>query len=344
MHIPHSRPHFGQPFEDASQAVIHSGFLAQGKATAALEEYLQSQLAGQAVLAVDSGTSALMLAIRGLAKGKKYARIGIPAYACASLLFAVKNAGGIPVFMDCNQDLCLDKEAAMRAAKTLDILILVHPFGMVEPLVNAHFGCPVIEDLAQSAGAKWQGKSLGTFADVSIGSFYATKPWGGAYGGFVSSKDKTLITSIAKMTNPDQAGLQQDYAGHHQLSNLHATLAQVRLTHADSETQQRQAWITKYDSILKNYAVTPVRGIQGNAFRYISRSEQSAAHVIQTLQGLGIVAMRPVQQPLHHVINGQPCPQADAAWQYCISLPLLHDMNEQEFLWLQQGLATCFKP
>lgn len=344
MHIPHSRPHFGQSFEGAAQAVVHSGFLAQGEATAALEQHLQSQLSGQAVLAVDSGTSALMLAIRGLTKHKKDARIGIPAYACASLLFAVKNAGGIPVFMDCNQDLCLDKEAAMHTAQTLDVLVVVHPFGMIEPLASEHFDCPVIEDIAQSAGATWQGKALGTFADVSIGSFYATKPWGGAYGGFVSSKDKSFIALIAKMTNPDQADLQQDYVGHHQLSNLHAALAQVRLTHADSETQQRQAWITKYDTILKNYAVTAICGIQGNAFRYIIRSEQPASDVIQTLQGLGIAAMCPVQQPLHHAIKGEACPQADVAWQHCISLPLLHDMNEQEFLWLQQGLATCFKP
>jgi len=345
MQIPHSRLRFGKPFEQAAQQVIQSGFLAQGDVTTALTQTLQAQLSGQAVLAVDSGTSALMLAIRALSKGKKYPRVGIPAYACASLLFAVKSAGGIPVLMDCNANLTLDAKQAHHTAKGLDVLVLVHPFGMVEPLVAEHFDCPVIEDIAQSAGAIWQEKAVGTFADVCIGSFYATKPWGGAYGGFISSKDESLIQSISKMTNPDQADLQQNYVGHHQLSNIHAALAQVRLDHAKAEQQQRQIWAAKYDKILANHtSVTPITGIQGNAFRYIFRSEQTAEDVIQTLQQMGINATRPVQQPLHHAISDANCPQADKAWQYCVSLPLLHDMNEQEFSLLQQGIATCFKP
>jgi len=345
MQIPHSRLRFGKPFEQAAQQVIQSGFLAQGDVTTALTQTLQTQLSGQAVLAVDSGTSALMLAIRALSKDKKGARVGIPAYACASLLFAVKNAGGIPVLMDCTANLTLDSEQAHHTAEDLDVLVLVHPFGMVEPLVNEHFDCPVIEDIAQSAGAIWQSKAVGTFTDVCMGSFYATKPWGGAYGGFISSKGEPLIKSITKMTNPDQADLQQNYVGHHQLSNIHAALAQVRLDHAVAEQQQRQIWAAKYDKILINYtSVTPITGIQGNTFRYIIRSEKTAEDVIQILQQLGINAMRPVQQPLHHAISDANCPQADKAWQYCVSLPLLHDMNEQEFSLLQQGIATCFKP
>jgi len=345
MQIPHSRLSFGKPFEQAAQQVIQSGFLAQGDVTTALTQTLQNRLSGQAVLAVDSGTSALMLTIRALVKGKKHARVGIPAYACASLLFAVKGAGATPVLMDCNANLTLDAEQAHNTAKTLDVLVLVHPFGMIEPLVSEHFNCPVIEDIAQSAGAIWQDQPVGTFADISIGSLYATKPWGGAYGGFISSKDEVLIQSVTTMTNPDQAELQQDYVGHHQLSNIHAALAQVRLDHAGAEQQQRKTWAARYHEALANYTtVPPITGIQGNAFRYIIRSEQTAEVVIQTLQQLGIKAMRPVQQPLHHAISGANCPQADKAWQYCVSLPLLHDMTEQEFSLLQQGIATCFKP
>ncbi|MDQ6981078.1 MAG: DegT/DnrJ/EryC1/StrS family aminotransferase [Ghiorsea sp.] len=342
--IPHSRLSFGKPFAQAAQQVIQSGFLAQGDVTTALTHTLQTQLSGQAVLAVDSGTSALMLAIRALSKGKKGARVGIPAYACASLLFAVKNAGATPVFMDCTTNLTLDAEQAHTTTKDLDILVLVHPFGMIEPLVREQFNCPVIEDIAQSAGAIWQGKAVGTFTDVCIGSLYATKPWGGAYGGFISSKHVDLIQSVTKMTNPDQADLQQDYVGHHQLSNIHAAVAQVRLSRADAEQQQRQTWTNRYHALLNNDAVTPICGIQGNHFRYIIRSEKTAADVIQTLQQQGINAMRPVQQPLHHATPDTNCPQADKAWQYCVSLPLLHDMNEQEFSLLSQGLATCFKP
>ncbi len=338
-HLPHSRPRFGKAFADAAQQVVQSGILAQGEATTALEQSLAAKLGGQAVLAVDSGTSALMLAIRALINDKKQARVGIPAYACASLLFAVKHAGAIPVLMDCTANLTLDAEQALHTAKHLDVLVLVHPFGMVEPLVQAHVDCPVIEDIAQSAGACMDGKPVGSFGDVCVGSLYATKPWGGAYGGFVGSRDQALLDSIRGMTNPDTADLQAPYAGHHQLSNIHAALAATRLVQAEAEAQQRKAWVARYDACVQDLAVTPIGGIQGNAFRYIIRTQGAAGALIKHLQAQHIMAMRPVRQPLHHGSNAS-CPQADQAWQDCVSLPLLADMTDEEFNHMRQGLHT----
>ncbi len=346
LNIPHSRPLFGQPFETAAAKVVHSGILAQGRETKALELIIIQLLRHRHVLAVDSGTSALMLAIRSLTKNKQHARIGIPSYACASLLFAVKAAGAQPVFMDCNQHLCLDKSSALETAKTLDVLVLVHPFGMADPLAAETFPCPVIEDIAQSVGATIDGKAVGTFAAISIGSLYATKPWGGAYGGFISCQSQSHLNAIKQMCDPDQAALNLPYAGHHQLSNLHATMAIQRINIADREQEQRQLLAQKYDNIITTTSATVIRPAtftSGNHFRYIIRCEQKAETVIARFNQLGIDAKRPVRQPLHQTDSEAVLPHTLDAWQHCVSLPMLANMNEAEYRYIQQNMEQCLR-
>jgi len=347
--IPHSRPIFGQPFTNAVIDVIHSGHLACGDNTTHLEQHISSELHMNHVVAVDSGTSALMLSIRALTRGKKNARIGIPAYACASLLSAVKASGALPVFMDCNESLTLDKNQALKTIKTLDVLILVHPFGLVEPLIagplfTAALACPVIEDIAQSAGATLNHKMVGTFGDLCIGSFYATKPWGGAYGGFISSNKSELVDFCRTMINPDCTISDATYVGHHQLSNIHAALANQRLYQAPDELTKRQHWALEYDTLFENIAATPIKTAKNttsNAFRYIVRSQLNADTVIQRFRNLDIIASKPVSQTLYHNsdVNFQ---QADLAFKHCVSLPLLSNMNDEEFNRMQQGIQTCF--
>ncbi len=339
MLIPHSRPVFGHIFEHAVTQIVQSGQLAQGKATTILEQHISQYLSVPHTLAVDSGTSALMLAIRALTNNKALARIGIPAFACASLVFAVKNAGAIPVFIDCTKHLTLDAEQTLMISKTLDVLVLVHPFGMVEPLVQEHFACPVIEDIAQSVGATLHGQQVGTFTEMCIGSHHATKPWGGAYGGFIASHDPDLIDKCKAMTNPDTANLSAAYIGHHQLSSIHAVLAYTRIQQAEQDYIKRASWIKKYDALFEQASATPISGItnsQANHFRYIVRCEQDIANIIPLFHHMGIRVARPIQTPLHQ------SKVALDAWQHSLSIPVLADMSQAEFAYLQQGIQTCF--
>lgn len=345
IEIPHSRPAFGQAFEDAALKVIQSGFVTQGQETKALEQDISLKLRQRHVLAVDSGTSALMLAIRYLTGNKVGAKVGIPAFACASLLFAVKAAQATPVFMDNETSLCLNKTQAMKTAKDLDVLILVHPFGLVEPLVTEHFPCPVIEDIAQSVGATIHGQSVGTFTEMSIGSLYATKTWGGAYGGFITSNNEATIQHIRAMSDPDQALLDTRYAGHHQLSDLHATLARTRLQIAPHEQKARKRLSEKYDTLISKTTATKIESLndsESNHFRYLIRTEQSAESIISQFRALGIGASKPVQRPLHHASQSQTaCPNANDAWEHCISLPLLTKLSDLEFAHMKLGIENC---
>ena len=341
--IPHSRPVFDKPFSEAVQSVVSSGHTASGEQVTHLEQLVSQHIGSRNAVAVDSGTSALMLVIRALSTqtAQPISRVGIPAYACASLLFAVRAAGCTPVCMDCKPNLRLDEGKAWDLAASLDAVILVHPFCMMEPLVKEDWPCPVIEDIAQAAGAILDGKPVGSFGDVAITSFYATKPWGGAYGGMVLGS-QVLCAQVRAMSNPDAGDFTQAYVGHHQLSDIHASLALSRLAHSEQEQRQRQKHMLWLDEHLPQAYIQSISHRKmGNAFRYIIRTNGEADAGIKHLREYGIGATKPIQQPLN-LATGETCDAAYQAWKDCISLPLLPTMSHGEYKQYEDGLKICF--
>jgi dTDP-4-amino-4,6-dideoxygalactose transaminase len=344
--IPHSRPVFGYAFADAVQQVVKSGQLATGAVCAALEAEVAMLIGVRHAVTVDSGTSALMLALYALKAKRKIRRVGIPAYACRAVLHAVRAVDAEPVCMDCGEDLRLNAEKARDMAESLDAVILVHPFGMIEPMAKESWPCPVIEDIAQSAGGRMDGQTgedgrmLGSFGDVSITSFYATKPWGGACGGMVMSSDVDMCERVRHMRCADTADITLPYAGNHQLSDIHAALARVRISRAAEERACRMRLATTYDKWLTGVEARPVvREASCNHYRYIVRVND-ASRVIEALRSHGVGAAKPVEVPLSRLI-GQTCHGAEAAWQQCISLPLLTDMGRDELDRMEKAIAVC---
>ncbi len=340
--IPHSRPIFDAPFSESVQSVIASGHTASGAQARLLEQTIMQHIGCHDAVAVDAGTSAIMLAIRALSLQTTIKYVGIPAYACASLLFAVRAAGCIPVCMDCNHDLRLDADKAWDIASSLDAVILVHPFGMIEPLVKETWSCPMIEDIAQAAGAIFDGKPVGSFGDITIASFHATKPWGGAYGGMVMGS-QDLCAQVRAMSNPDASDFTQTYVGHHQLSDIHASLALSRLACSKQEASQRKKYMQWLDEYLPQSYVQSIGNREAsNAFRYIIRTNNEADVCIQRLREHGIGASKPVQQPLN-LATGEICDAAYQTWKDCVSLPLLPTMSLDEYKQYEHGLKACLQ-
>lgn len=344
--IPHSRPVFESAFSDAVQQVVNSGQLATDGVCAALETEVAKLIGVDHAVAADSGSGALMLTLYALKMQRTIRRVGIPAYACRAILHAVRAVGAEPVCMDCKDDLRLNVEKARDMAESLDAVILVHPFGMIEPMVRELWPCPVIEDIAQSAGGRMDtstggdGCMLGNFGIVSIASFYATKPWGGAYGGMVMSSDAEICERVRRMRCADTADITLPYAGNHQLSDIHAALARVRISQSNQERECRMQQAAVYDEWFRGMKPTPVmREASCNHYRYIVRVDD-ALSVIGALCAHGVGAVRPVDEPLSR-LAGQPCQGAETAWQQCVSLPLLTDMSEDEMDCMQKAVATC---
>ncbi len=338
LHIPHSRPRFGHSFFKGLARVLESGHVAMGREAEALEKEVSDFLEMPHAAAVDSGTSALMLAVRALKGTRSNFVVGVPAYVCCAVSFAVRAAGAVPRGMDCGPDLRLLPEQVNAMASQLDAVVLVHPFGLVEPLVAETWPCPVIEDIAQGAGGRLHGRPVGSYGDVTIASFYATKPWGGAAGGMILSKDVSIHTAVLAMRYADGAGLDQDYAGNHQLSDIHAAMARTRFAQAEAERERRRHITQKFDAWLRDKAATPVAGLaEGSCFRYIVRMPCDAAGLIDALRASGIDACRPVSAYPDRTLF----PGAAQAWESCVSLPLLGDFSSEELQYVKGTLDKC---
>lgn len=339
--IPHSRPVFGKAFADAVQQVVASGQVVMGEETRLLEQRIAAMLACQFAVAVDSGSSAISLALRALAQHQPVKKVGIPSYTCSSVLYAVLAAGCEPVCMDCGENLHLIPDAALKQAASLDAVVLVHPFGMVESMAVESWPCPVIEDIAQSAGAELNGKPVGSFGQITITSFYATKPWGGAYGGMVLTDDDKLADAVIAMRDPDAAISLQGYAGHHQLSDLHAVMVNERLAIANEERRARKAYALTMNEWFQPDDVQPVAGLdKGNGYRYIIRTSGDAEQWIERMRRAGVGAARPVQIPISRLI-GIEVSGAESAWQDCVSIPILADASEKEMDHIHEAINAC---
>jgi perosamine synthetase len=179
-------------------SVLNSTFLSEGKLVAEFEEMLSRQLGIENPVAVNSGTSALHLAVllAGVGPGDE---VILPAQTFIASGLAIKYVGATPVFADINYETGNIKPQAIEAKLTekTKAIMVVHwgglPCDMQEILaIASKNGLPVIEDAAHALGATYQGKRIGTISDFTCFSFQAIKHVTTGDGGAIASRKKAL--------------------------------------------------------------------------------------------------------------------------------------------------------
>lgn len=150
-------------------------------------------------LAVNSGTSALIAALRALGVGAGEEVI-VPAYTFFASVAAIGVCNAIPVIADVDETLTLDpKDVERKITPRTRALIVVHmrgkPAQMDELMaVAARHRLVVIEDVAQAAGGSYKGRMLGTIGAMGCFSFDYFKILNSGEGGFVVTNDEWLHT------------------------------------------------------------------------------------------------------------------------------------------------------
>ena len=170
------------------------------------EQEFASRLGVPDAVAVNSGTSALVAALMSLNLQAGDEVITTP-FTFISTVNAIVLAGGKPVFVDVGPDNLIDATLVPKfvTEKTRAILP-VHLFGRscnMNALMDIakEAGLCVVEDCAQSLGAKYDGQYLGTIGDIGCFSFYKTKNLSCFEGGMIVGGDtahiRTLVDPIA---------------------------------------------------------------------------------------------------------------------------------------------------
>jgi dTDP-4-amino-4,6-dideoxygalactose transaminase len=165
-------------------------------------------------LLTDSGTSALILALRKLVPTG--GTVAYPAYACIDLTTAALGAGVKVRLYDVDPATLSPDLDSVRAVikRGVDAIVVAHLYGYPADMFGvrglaAEQGIPVIEDAAQGAGGTLRGHLLGSLGDISILSFARGKGTTGGSGGAILAR--TL--AVAEWTRSTRAALHASQGG-----------------------------------------------------------------------------------------------------------------------------------
>ncbi len=332
--IPHSRPAIGEAEVEAVAGVLRSGQLAQGLEVEAFENEMAAFTGRRYAVAVSSGTAALHLGLLalGVSEGQK---VIVPSYVCTALLHAVWATGAEPVVCDTySRSGNIDPVAAERVLEDRTAAIIVpHMFGLaakIEELVA--LGTPCIEDCAMSIGATRAGRPLGSFGELSVCSFYATKMLAAGEGGMVLTDREDLAIAVRELRAYDGAPA-RSLRFNSKMTDLAASLARVQLRRLPEFVARRRALAELYDGAFADGEIeTPLASPEHIYYRYVVKIRQPVSDMIIRLAQRGISALRPVYNPLHAELgqSDQVFPGASQAYAADLSLPLYPALSDAE--------------
>jgi perosamine synthetase len=214
-----AKPFNDEAIERGIISVLRSGMLVQGAKVKEFELRLAEYIGCRNVVAVNSGTAALQVAIDAVRhhlrkpkqKGGDQSEIITSPLSFAATANAALACGVTPVFADVDPETFnidytgieeLIDESTI-AIEPVDVYGLPASLDKIGQLAKLH-GLYVVEDAAEAIGATLGGKKIGNVSDVSCFSTYATKNLHTAEGGFVATNDDSLAEFMRMMRNQGQ--------------------------------------------------------------------------------------------------------------------------------------------
>jgi aminotransferase EvaB len=186
--------------------VFRSGRLVLGESVRGFEAAFAAYCGMPHGVGVDNATNGLTLALRALGIGHGDEVITV-ANTAVPTVSAIVSAGATPRFADVDPDTALMDPASLEAAITprTRCLLPVHLYGQccdmaaIGAIARRH-GMTIVEDCSQSHGATQRGVKAGAFGDLSVFSFYPTKPLGGyGDGGMVLCRTEEQAAKLRRL-------------------------------------------------------------------------------------------------------------------------------------------------
>lgn len=245
---------YQKEFEDKALEVLRSGWYILGKQCEQFEEEFAAYVGTRYAVGLASGLDALWLAFRvlGIGKGDEVIVQG-NTYIASVMGITINDA--TPVFVEPDECHQIDADKIERAItpRTKAVLV-VHLYGTparmdaIKDICDRH-NLRLVEDCAQSHGARFGGQMTGSFGDIGCFSFYPSKNMG-AFGdaGAIATDDPEIARMMKVYRN---YGSQKRYynmvvGANSRLDELQAGLLRVRLAHMQEITEERIQIARKY--------------------------------------------------------------------------------------------------
>ena len=341
-----------------AQVLARTAFIGGPQVAAFEAEYATFIGTGHCVGAAN-GTDAIEIALRGLGVGPGDECI-LPANTFIATAEAVSRAGATPVLVDCADDgTYLIDPAAAAAAVTprTRAIIPVHLYGQAAPVeqlmpLAGQFGGWVVEDAAQSQGARRHGAGAGALGHVAATSFYPGKNLG-AYGdaGAALTGSAELAARMRMIRDHGSPRkYEHDVLGlNSRLDTLQAVVLSAKLRHLASWNAARRAAAQRYDLLLAGIEeIVLPQTLDGNEHvwhLYVIRVPDRD-RVLKELHAAGIGAGIHYPVPVHRTAAfaglGYPegsFPVTEQAAQEILSLPLFAEITTEQ----QERVALVLK-
>jgi perosamine synthetase len=189
------------------EGILTSPALEGGKRVQEFESLLRRYLKIKHVIAVNSGTSALLAALLALGL-KEGDEVLLPSFTFVASANSVVAAGGTPVFVDINEtDYTIDiKDLATKITKRTRAIMPVHLYGHpadldeIAELANSN-SLEIVEDACQSLGSEYRKRQTGTIGSMGCFSMYASKVLTSGEGGAITTDDDLLADQLRMIRN-----------------------------------------------------------------------------------------------------------------------------------------------
>jgi dTDP-4-amino-4,6-dideoxygalactose transaminase len=267
----------GEDLDQAVLQVLRSGQYIGGSVITSFEEAFALSVGVPHAVGCNSGTDALILALRGLGigPGDEVITASFSFFATAEAISAV---GATPVFVDVDPATYLIDLDQLEAAITpaTKVLLPVHLFGRPVDMervcgIAARHDLKVVEDCAQATGASWAGLPVGSWGDVGCFSFFPTKNLGGAGdGGAITCRDSELAQRMRELAvhGMPRRYLHTALGYNSRLDAIQAAVLAVKLPHLGRWVEQRRAIAARYRQQLTGLELVklPEAGPQGHSW------------------------------------------------------------------------------
>jgi dTDP-4-amino-4,6-dideoxygalactose transaminase len=241
--------------------VVDSAQFVLGPQVAAFEERFAAYCGAKHCMAVNSGTSALHLALlaAGIGPGDEVITVSMTFVATTA---AILYCGARPVFVDLDPDTWTMDPKLIESAITprTKAILPVHLHGLMvdmDPIIEIarRHGLVMIEDAAQSHGAEYKGRRAGSVGDVGCFSFYPGKNLG-AYGegGAVVTNNPELARHVALLRDWGQeCKYNHVLPGYnYRMDGIQGAVLNVKIEHIEAWTEARRVVASHYDRLLAN--------------------------------------------------------------------------------------------
>ena len=353
--------------KDAFARVLDSSQFILGPEVAGFESAAAESVGAKHAIGVSSGTDALLLSLMTLGIGPGD-EVLCPSFTFFATAGAIARTGATPVFVDSlDADFNIDLAAAeRRVSDKTKAIIPVHLFGQaadmegVQRLAKAH-DLAVLEDAAQSMGATFGERQVGTMGDLCAFSFFPSKNLGGfGDGGMITTDDDDLAkrARILRVHGGAPKYYHKTIGGNFRMDPLHAALLGAKLGQFPGYVAKRRANAAHYlerlaqcDHVAGGRLVLPSeidgRGHTWNQFTLrVANGKRDALQSHLTANHIGSAIYYPV--PLHRQECFAPLPSFGESLPVCekmaeevLSLPVYPELSEAQLGHVADTLANA---